>query len=295
MKVLLATDGSEYAGRAEQLVASLEWPEGSLIKVLRVHQGFEGSAVPFGDAHATVNEGLRGEADAQLMQVRATLARSGRQVETVFEPGYPPTTILEEAQRIGAELIVLGSRGRGLIASTLLGSVAAAVIDHASCPVLVARQSNVKGIVLADDGSASAREAADTLARWPMLHGGPIQVVSVVDRSPQSSTGGDPTRTDRVDWNSRELVADLQKNQERIARDGVAYLAARGVTATATVRSGAVAQELMRAAEAANAHLIVVGSRGRTGVARAGLGSVARSILLHAPCSVLVVHRAPGD
>lgn len=295
MKVLLATDGSEDARRAEQLVASLDWPEGSLIKVLRVHQGFEGSAVPFGDSHATVNESFSREADAQLMQVKAALARSGRRVETVVEPGYPSTTILEEAQRIGAELIVLGSRGRGLIASALLGSVAAAVIDHASCPVLIARHSSVKGIVLADDGSANAREAADTLARWPMLHGGPIQVVSVVDLSSPSSSLGDPTGTGGVGGNLQAPVDDLQKNQERIAREGVANLAARGVTATASVRSGHVAQELMRAAEDANAHLIVVGSRGHTGVASAVLGNVARSVLLHAPCSVLVVLHAPGN
>ena len=58
------------------------------------------------------------------------------------------------------------------------------------------------------------------------------------------------------------------------------------------VRSGYVPQELIDAASEAKADLIVIGSRGETGMRRALLGSVARSVLYQAPCSVLIVHPA---
>jgi len=56
--------------------------------------------------------------------------------------GYPPDVIVEYAQEIGADLIVVGSRGRGDLASLVLGSTSHRVVNHAPCDVLVVRGHN---------------------------------------------------------------------------------------------------------------------------------------------------------
>ena len=62
-----------------------------------------------------------------------------------------------------------------------------------------------------------------------------------------------------------------------------------GYRATSVVRSGDPAQELVAYAREQRTGLLVLGTRGHTGLRRLLLGSVARNVLLHAPCSVLIV------
>ena len=61
------------------------------------------------------------------------------ETKTAVVPGHPATIILEEAEKTAADLIVLGSRGLGAVKGLLLGSVSAAVIQKAPCPVLTTK------------------------------------------------------------------------------------------------------------------------------------------------------------
>lgn len=56
--------------------------------------------------------------------------------------GYPPDALIEYAERVDADLLVVGSRGRGDLASLLLGSVSHRVVNRATCDVLVARKES---------------------------------------------------------------------------------------------------------------------------------------------------------
>jgi nucleotide-binding universal stress UspA family protein len=67
-------------------------------------------------------------------------------------------------------------------------------------------------------------------------------------------------------------------------------LARAGRATTWNVREGDPARAIVDEAEARHADLIVMGTRGLTGFDRLVLGSVARNVLTHAHCSVLVVH-----
>ena len=66
-----------------------------------------------------------------------------------------------------------------------------------------------------------------------------------------------------------------------------------GLLAEPEVREGDPAQEIVTSAREHEAGLVVVGTRGQTGLRRLILGSVARKVLVHATCSVLVVRRGP--
>ena len=61
-------------------------------------------------------------------------------VERVDMEGYPPDCLVDHAVAVGADLIVVGSRGRGPLASLLLGTTSHRVVNHSPCDVLVVRQ-----------------------------------------------------------------------------------------------------------------------------------------------------------
>ena len=84
-----------------------------------------------------------------------------------------------------------------------------------------------------------------------------------------------------------------RKRHEELAREMTAQLQRAGVTAEAERRDGDAATEILAAANASKADLIVMGTHGRTGLKRLVLGSVARNVLQHATCSVLVVRDGP--
>lgn len=66
----------------------------------------------------------------------------GQPVTRVDLEGYPPDALVEYAREVDADLIVVGSRGRGDLASLVLGSTSHRVVNHASCDVLVVRGGN---------------------------------------------------------------------------------------------------------------------------------------------------------
>ena len=95
-------------------------------------------------------------------------------------------------------------------------------------------------------------------------------------------------------------LAEAKAEHTRIADETTARLRARGRQAEAVMRTGDAAAEIISAAADVAADLVVMGSRGRTGLARVVLGSVARNVLHGSTASVLVVHEpkaslAPGS
>jgi nucleotide-binding universal stress UspA family protein len=198
---------------------------------------------------------------------------------------------------MGADLVVVGHRGLGPWESRVLGSVSAEVVDHAPCPVLVVRDDHVGPIVLADDGSPDARAAARLVVDWPLLRGLPVRVVGVVDDGfPYAAAVAPPLYAETM--NRFTEAVEAERRSRTATCEAVAdALRDDGIDASVEIRNGDPAHEIVAAARSSNAGLVVVGTRGQTGIRRLILGSVARNVLLSAPCSVLVVRagvRAQG-
>ncbi len=294
MRVLVGIDGSEPAAVAVELVANIPWPAGSEIFVAEAVESGAGlfggpwPALAVAEADHLESE-IREEAGRCVEDARGRLARPGWRVEAEVLRGRPVTAIVERARETRADLIVVGSRGHGRIESMLLGSVSAELVDHAPTPVLVARGRRMDRVVLAWDGSSCASRAADLLRTWPIFTGCRVQVLSVADIEI-------PWWTGFPEPGSAELMpmyveaADVSRAQhDELAQGMTAGLQAAGLRAEAARREGDAATEIMAAAAASNADLIVMGTHGRTGLARLVIGSVARNILQHATCSVLVI------
>ena len=223
---------------------------------------------------------LPGEADR--------LRRTGIEVETHARSGDPADALIDVGDQVGADLIIVGSRGLGVTASALLGSVSAALVDHAPCPVLVARGGAVTRILLATDGSRSSEAIPAVLLAWRIFRDPPIDVLSV---APPSGMGEVPFLVAGLVSGGQRL-ADARHEVDRyrvMAEEMAARLTAGGWHANAMVRAGEAAQEIEAAAAEWGDDLIITGSRGLSGLGRLLLGSVAHHVLLHSRGSVLVM------
>jgi monovalent cation/proton antiporter MnhG/PhaG subunit len=271
LRVVLAHDGSPGADVATSLAASMSWATGSRIRVIGA---VEGDLQPF---DPTEDSAERVDAPDDLtgvleVAVRA-LTRPGVTASAAVRRGDAATTIATEAEAFDADLVIIGTRGLGAVRTLLEGSVAAAVADAAPCPVLVARVPSIREVLLATDGSGPSELAIDLVARWPVFDGVPIRVLSIAT----GVAGGTFRGTDEA------------AGQLAVADAAVARLRQAGRSTTAQVGAGDPTDEILAFARSEPIDLIVLGSRGRTGVRRALLGSVARGVLSSADVSVLVI------
>jgi nucleotide-binding universal stress UspA family protein len=134
MKILVAYDGSEAAGHALTRAGeiALHGHDVTVISVVPLQASGPRSAGP-------VISGDVEEHGRELTEAVAKLKEAGVAAETIEAIGHPAESIVDEAQRGGFGLIVVGHRGHGAVARFLLGSTATRVVTHAHCDVLVVR------------------------------------------------------------------------------------------------------------------------------------------------------------
>jgi nucleotide-binding universal stress UspA family protein len=292
MRVILAVDGSAAATDAVALVEAIAWPQDSVLRVISVIEPTFPALEPWyrGAATApTVDEAITAYTHDTLGSVVERLQSSGRSVEGEVLRGRAASAIVDDARAFGADLLVVGSRGHGTIESLLLGSVSGEVADHAECPVLVARTTELARVVFATDGSSSAAAAERILSAWPIFDGLQVRVVSVANVVRPWMTGLAPTMYEPV---LAAYAVDLREatvEHERLAAETVTRLRDVGRAADPEVRAGDAAAEILAIVEQQRADLVVLGSRGHTGVTRLLLGSVARNVLAGSTASVLIV------
>ena len=293
MRVLLATDGSNPAGLAVDLVAGIEWPPDTTIEVV---DAIENGPDLFGGPWPMVAYGRTDEIEADLLRigrksiqdVTGRLTRDGLRVDGDVRRGRPADVISDLATTSAPDLVVLGSRGHGAIESMLIGSVSSEVIDRAHAPVLVARGPRIERVLLAWDGSDSATSAVDLVKNWPIFDRSSVRVVAVSTFDIPWWTGFPDARSAQLMPTYVEAAEASRNHSQAVASSVVADLCLAGRVADFETRSGDAAKELIAVARAWKADVIVIGSHGRTGLQRLLLGSVARNVLHHAPCSVLV-------
>lgn len=292
MRVLVAYDGSESADQAIDLVAGVAWPPASEVRIVTAHQLILPGEIVDAGLMEEIIEAEQGEAERLATRAHRRVERPGLVAVSEVTAGRPASVIHEAAERFGADLLVVGSRGLGPFTSALLGSVSEELVDHAPCPVLVARGLSLGRILLADDGSRDAGAAAALLTGWPILRDSQVRVVTVAETggqagSPAPATAGSGTMESAAP-NARRLVGSGREVAEQIAQATADRLRGAGFVVDTEVRQGDPAEAIIAASHAWPADLIAIGSRGQTGLARLLRGSVARKVLLHAGCSVLI-------
>ncbi len=297
MRVLLAVDGSAGSNDAARLVRALPWPARTVIHLVSVVD--PGAWIPPGPG-VPGNAGLSNEREvaafyhAQQLAVSAELDSAGLEVSATVVSGRPADAICDEASRVEADVVVVGSRGHGKIAALLLGSVSATIVDRAPCPVLVARRTSLRRAVLAVDGSASAGLAAQAVATWPAFGDVPISVVTVAEAARPWTSGISPAFVAHARKAHLEDLRSASSEARDIAEEAAAGLREAGRSASVDVRGGQVPEQIIVAAEEAEADMLAIGCRGRSTLGTILLGSVARDVLLATTASVLIVRDRTG-
>jgi nucleotide-binding universal stress UspA family protein len=294
MRILLAVDGSDASMSAVATTAALPLGPGSAIEVVSVipdRFAPEGSGWP-----AVVRMELPRDRERLYDDIRRRLAgiadrlkTEGVTSEVQIREGRPASEILIEADRFGADLIVVGARGLSAVRRVLVGSVSAEVVDHAPCPVLVARREAAERVLVATDGSPDADRAADFVADCGLFSDADIRVLSVADAGMPWWTGVSP-----VDgMTSIEVYGDaLESARHRaisVAEQAAKRLRGHHVTAVPARPDGDVASTIVAEAGAWRADIVVLGSRSMGALHRLLIGGVSRAVLHHAPMSVLIV------
>lgn len=288
LSALVAYDGSEDSQTALDLAASLDWPMGSQIQVMSVVD-----SMPYYALHGLPTEvRQRVAVEASDHDEIAARFHDALQLERELRVGRPASVIVQEAEAMDADIVILGSRGHGLLDGARLGSVSAEVVDHAPCPVLVGRTSGVRQIVVADDGSETARVGLDFLADTALFLDAEVKVLSIAAPPPLLHVGIAPTMYREALDAQAELLGLLEEEHRAIASRAADRLRGAGYTVSSEVRRGFPASEIVEASRAAD--LVVVGTHGRTGISRLVMGSVARNVLHHAFASVLIARARLG-
>lgn len=282
-KVLLATDGSKDAALAAR--AAADACEGTGAELHVVHVWFN---IPTARLRPFMHAELR-KLGQELLEggVKQVEDSGGRVAETHLIEGRAPEEILNLAEELGADLLVIGGRGLGPVGRIALGSVSEAVVHHARSPVLVLRGGGdawpPERVVFGDDGSRATRAAADLGADLCALHGARAVLVHAYPRLPEVDAEGRESDPRIVDDELRKAEQTLLGR----SRELEGRLGSRPKTRLVV---GEAASCLLEAAEEETPErtLVAVGSRGLGAMGRMRLGSVSTKVVRAARGPVLV-------
>lgn len=135
-KILVPVDGSESSEKSIAQAVSLAELCGAKITFLYVANINQIAINP--NLTGAIMEAIKA-AGVAILERAETMVSKNVEYETNMETGAPASVILEYAEILNADLIVMGSRGLGVVKGVLLGSVSQYIIERAKCPVMVVK------------------------------------------------------------------------------------------------------------------------------------------------------------
>jgi hypothetical protein len=266
-KLLVCTDGSPDSQGAMTGALVLAQSCGSkvyILQVLEFNPEFEAQAPEVvARWEARIHEYLEAcRVEAEKMDV--PLETRVRRAEAASQG------IVEEAEKINPDLIIMGRRGRSRLFRLMMGNVTARVIGHTPFNVLVVPKGvplEFRRILVASDGSPHSYAAWDEALFITQRVGGELTALSVA-----RDEGEGPT--------ARAIVQRLKKEADY-----------REVGLQTLVLQGRPFEAIVQAAREKKVDLIVMGALGMTGLTSLLMGSVTERVIAAAPCAVMVVKR----
>lgn len=294
MKVLIAIDSSPASERLTDEAVARPWPPRSSFCVV--------NAVDvnlFAELPALIADARR-EGERIVEAGAAKLAGAGHAVECRVVSGSPRRAISAFAGQWGAELILVGSHGRGAVGRFLIGSVAQGILRKAHCSVEIVRtrpaepapSTHALKILVSSDGSECSLAAARSVASRPWPEGTVFQIISVQELVVMDTPIGAGSLAAIYPASLlEELMADARAQAKAGVESAKVILAQAGLKMTEPplIPVGDPRINILDAAKAWRADLIVLGSHGRRGLDRILMGSVSEAVAVHAGCSVEVI------
>jgi nucleotide-binding universal stress UspA family protein len=264
-KLLLSTDGTVHSEGAIREAIKFAAKCSSKIYVcmtLETNPEYES----FG-SNAVAKE--EEEANAHLESIETRAAKEGVACETILHESMDASqAIVDEATDKKVDMIVIGRHGHKGLVKALMGEVAAKVIAHAPCKVLVvpkAAQIEYRNILVATDGSTHANAAVSEAIAIAKRCGSHIIALSAMR-----------------DESEREEAKNISNKAFEMAQK-------EGVSAEAVTPTGRSFNMIVETAGGRGVDLIVMGTYGKTGVKKLLMGSSTEKVIGTAGCAVLVV------
>ena len=307
-RILVPLDGSKLSEEALAPALALAVRHGAAVELVHAVPDLGRVDASRAEAEVTfkswlVDEEARGSAHLEEVRSRFSPA-AGVKVSThvLVSIGLVAESILELADKLAVDLVVLTTHGRGRWDRFWLGSVADRMLRTAKVPLLLLRASEEKGrafpasgspahTLVPLDGTPEAERVLDVLQLVCDPKGGRITLISVLPRFATLVTPYPP-----------EVPMDVGADPER-AVQLEAYLASvkdqlgswrKGPVEHRLVRDDDVARSLLKLAESEGADLIALSTHGREGLDRLVLGSVADKVIRGSGTAVLAVRRTEG-
>ena len=292
-RILLATDFSRWARRAEDYACALACSWKASLTVLSVAE-FPPGLNPDYSVNQLYLGDLLTRASSQLVDLKSRAERRGIPVTTRVATGIPSEEVITVAKAEDSDLLVVGTRGKTGLAHVLLGSTAERVIRGAPCPVLTVRTEQadaeddgvlsrpvtLERILVPVDFSAcslDALEYAVVVAQQAKASLMLLHVLEPVSYGLDFTIGHSRTR---------ELV---RENWTIRLEDLASSMKVTDIPVEVRLRGGLPADSILDSAQTLPCDLIVMGTHGRRGISHAISGSVAEAVLRKALCPVIAV------
>ncbi len=229
----------------------------------------------------------RKSAKDKLDRAAGKVASAGLQGTAHLGEVPAASCVADRARDLGADLVVVGTRGNTGLKHLILGSVAERTVREAPCSVLTVKTDGPphfppRALAVGVDFSAPGERALGAAIELAAEFGAKLHLVHALDLRIPFVTPYEVSVPDAFLDSARDAARKKLDEGPQAARQ-------RGVQAEAHLASAAPANALDDAAEQLGVDVIVTGSRGLTGLKHVVLGSVAERTLRHAPCSVLTV------
>lgn len=297
MRILIGYDGSSTADAAIEDLRRAGLPEVCRVVVLSVADVWLPGSEQSAHARPAVPADLPGMATIRMMAEQAldtarAHAAAGRdrlsslfpnwQVDAEVSADAPAWSIIRHAEEMNADLVVVGSHGRGALGRAMLGSVSTRVLDELRTNVRIARVPRNDAdthILVAVDGSPDSDAAVQAVRgrTWPKNT--KIRVVTAANwrlRAANLTTMPGPD-------------APVESWARHIADRAAAQFAGVAAEVSISVPQGEAKRVVLHEAESWNADCVFVGARGLTRAQRWLMGSVSTAVAMRAPCTVEVV------
>jgi len=287
--ILVPHDFSPHSDAALRRAIDLAKQSGGRIHLLHAYAWPVRGVMPYDMAMpAGVWDAIREGTMERLEEIRTGVAKEGVGATAEVSSLLPVEAILTAQKDVGADLIALGTRGLTGVKHAVLGSVAERTVRHASCPVLTVKEGDAGGpprrIVVATDFSGGGDHAVDVAVILAKTFGAELHVVHAFDVPLALVTPYEVAIPDN-------LIREAREAARKRLDAAVGGVKAKGVSATGHLAEVPAASAIVEVAAEAKADLVVIGTRGHTGLKHVLLGSVAERTLRLAPCAVLTVKK----
>jgi nucleotide-binding universal stress UspA family protein len=294
-RVLCPTDFSEVSAKAEAYATALAEHYEASLHLLHVDPPMPVMA-PYGEIPVDVRlfEEQREQALADLAAAGDRARARGVDTATSVRGGHAAREILAVVDEQAADLLVIGTHGRGGVEHLLLGSVAEKIVRKAPCPVMVVPPAAhpetgvlFKRILCPVDGSAASADAVAFALSLARETDGELTLLYVVEPVPASGEFG------ALD------VEEYRRLGEGHARKVLAEAVAPDVRAWCRVSErvalGKPSERILDTARVEHADVIVMGVRGRGAIDLMAFGSTTNDVIRRAECPVIAVHPKAAD